>query len=158
MLATTKALCLLALCLAADGVYSLATPGTLSNPPKYLAAAAQAQKRRNDALNAFMPLPAIDQTTLGNDVRPFLTKTTLLTKEELKIIKSDAPTLVNRMRKRELSSVEVTTAFCKATVIAQNLVGIWTRECLDWLLTECGDELRDRGAFRRGAPTSKIPR
>ncbi|KAI1939307.1 Sterol 3-beta-glucosyltransferase [Ophidiomyces ophidiicola] len=126
MLATTKALCLLALCLAADGVYSLATPGTPSNPPKYLAAAAQAQKRRNDALNAFMPLPAIDQTTLGNDVRPFLTKTTLLTKEELKIIKSDAPTLVNRMRKRELSSVEVTTAFCKATVIAQNLTNCVT--------------------------------
>ncbi|EEP81956.1 hypothetical protein UREG_06821 [Uncinocarpus reesii 1704] len=131
MLGKTKTLCLLAICLLADSAQSLATPPNLNNleprqEPRYKAVAAIAQKRRNDALNAFMPMPAVNQTELGNDVRPYLLTSGLLSKDEIKIIKLDAKALVRKMRNQALTSVQVTTAFCKATVIAQNLTNCVT--------------------------------
>lgn len=127
MFGQTKALCLMALCLVTSGVHSLATPPAEKHievraEPRYKAVAAAAQKRRQDALDAFMTLPTINESALGNDLRPYLLNSGLLTAAEVRIIKTDAYNLVRRMVNRTLTSVEVTTAFCKATVIAQNLV------------------------------------
>ena len=47
----------------------------------------------------------------------------ILSEVELEITeKYDAPTLVEKMRSKELSAVAVTTAFCKRAAVAQQLV------------------------------------
>ncbi|EER23269.1 acetamidase, putative [Coccidioides posadasii C735 delta SOWgp] len=138
MLGKTKTLCILALCLLFDGTQSLTTPRHESHleprtttEPKYKAVAAAAQKRRDDALNAFLPLPALNMTGIGNDLRPVLLNSGVLTKSEIRIVQSDAATLVRKMIRGNLTSQEVTTAFCKATVIAQNLTNCVTEVLFD---------------------------
>ena len=47
----------------------------------------------------------------------------ILSEAELEVTeKYDAPTLVEKMRSKELSAVAVTTAFCKRAAVAQQLV------------------------------------
>ena len=81
-----------------------------------------AQKRRDDALNAFFSVPDIKEEDLPQDLRPFPASSGLLSAEELAIIHSDAETLIAQIRERKLTSVAATMAFCKAAVIAQKLV------------------------------------
>lgn len=81
-----------------------------------------AQKRRDDLLSAFFPIPDIAEDSLPQDLRSYPKTSGLLTQEELDIVDTDAETLLQKIRDRKLTSVEVTKAFCKASVIAQKLV------------------------------------
>lgn len=83
-----------------------------------------ARKRRDDALAAFWSIPDVKEDELPRDLRSYPQTSGLLTAEELEIINSDASVLLEKLRTRKLSSVTITTAFCRATVIAQKLVCI----------------------------------
>ncbi|EEH05571.1 acetamidase [Histoplasma capsulatum G186AR] len=84
------------------------------------------QKRRNDSLSAFFPLTDIAEDSLPQDLRSFPKTSGLLSPEELEIVDSDAETLLQKIRERKLTSVDVTNAFCRATVIAQKLTNCVT--------------------------------
>lgn len=89
----------------------------------YKEVSAIAQKRRDDALDAFWTIPEVKEDELPNDLRGFPKTSGLLSAQELEIVNTDAPTLLQQIKERKLSSVTITTAFCKAAVIAQKLVG-----------------------------------
>lgn len=88
----------------------------------YKQTSATAQKRRDDALNAFFPVPDIKDEDLPQDLRSYPSSSGLLSAQELEIINSDAATLLKQIKERRLTSVAATTAFCKAAAIAQKLV------------------------------------
>jgi amidase len=90
--------------------------------PMYQKIAAIAQKRRDDALNAYFPIPDIADEDLPLDLRSYPRTSGLLSAEELDIINSDAGTLLQQMKDRKLTAFAVTSAFCKAAAIAQKLV------------------------------------
>ncbi|KAK2810984.1 hypothetical protein FQN50_002577 [Emmonsiellopsis sp. PD_5] len=92
----------------------------------YREASAVAQKRRDDALSAFFPIPEIDEDSLPNDLRSYPQTSGLLTPEEVEIVNSDAETLLKKIKERTLTSVQATTAFCKAAAIAQKLTNCVT--------------------------------
>ncbi|EQL34858.1 amidase [Blastomyces gilchristii SLH14081] len=85
-----------------------------------------ARKRRDDLLAAFFPIPDIVEETLPQDLRSYPKTSGLLSPEELDIIDTDSETLLQKIRDRKLTSVDVTKAFCKATVIAQKLTNCVT--------------------------------
>lgn len=91
---------------------------------KYQEIAAVAQKRRDDLLAASCPLPDFEEGSLPQDLREFIKTPGLFTPEELTIIKSNADTILRKIREREWTSVEVTKAFCKSSAVAQKLVGL----------------------------------
>ncbi|PWN32990.1 amidase [Meira miltonrushii] len=69
----------------------------------------------------------LDEKVVSNapkDVTAIIGESGLLTEEEIAITeKYDAPTLVKQMIEGKLTSVDVTTAFCKRAVIAHQLTG-----------------------------------
>ncbi|OAX79679.1 hypothetical protein ACJ72_05997 [Emergomyces africanus] len=85
-----------------------------------------AQKRRDDALSAFFPIPDITEDDLPRDLRLYPKTSGLLSTAELDIVDTDAETLLQKIKDRKLTSVEVTKAFCKASVIAQKLTNCVT--------------------------------
>ncbi|OJD12229.1 hypothetical protein AJ78_07134 [Emergomyces pasteurianus Ep9510] len=85
-----------------------------------------ARKRRDDALSAFLPIPDIAEDGLPRDLRSYPKTSGLLTTEELDIVDTDAETLLQKIKDRKLTSVEVAKAFCKASVIAQKLTNCVT--------------------------------
>ncbi|KAM5438184.1 putative amidase [Microsporum canis] len=92
----------------------------------YKEISAIAQKRRDDAIAAFWSIPDIKEDELPRDLRSYPRTSGLLTDEELAIVNTDATVLLEQIRERKLSSVTITTAFCKATVIAQKLTNCVT--------------------------------
>ena len=71
----------------------------------------------------------------------------LLTSKELDITSNhDAVDLIKKMANKELSSVEVTTAFCKRAVIAQQVVS--GNDLLETTTLTFTDELLDRNVLR----------
>lgn len=91
---------------------------------KYKEISAVAQKRRDDLLAESYPLPDFEENSLPQDLRAFLKTPGLFTSYELTIIKSDADTILQNIRERKWTSVEVTSAFCKSAAVAQKLVGV----------------------------------
>ena len=89
---------------------------------RYKEVAAIAQKRRDDLLSSAYPLPEFEESSLSQDLRPALKTPGLFTSAELAIIKSDAATILQNVRERRWTSVEVTKAFCKSSAVAQKLV------------------------------------
>lgn len=64
-------------------------------------------------------IPAYDGSMLN-----FPKDSGIMTLEELVVTESSATELVNKMAAGELTSVAVTTAFCKRAALAQQLVGL----------------------------------
>ncbi|ODH22775.1 hypothetical protein ACO22_05464 [Paracoccidioides brasiliensis] len=92
----------------------------------YKEISAIAQKRRDDALSAFFPIPDVEEESLPRDLRSYPKTSGLLTQNELDIVDADAQTLLQKIKERTLTSVDVTKAFCKAAVIAQKLTNCVT--------------------------------
>lgn len=88
----------------------------------YKEESAIALQRRNESISKFFQMPLVKEEDLPLDLRSFRETSGLLSKDELDITNSDAETLLRKIKSQQLSSVEVTKAFCKAAVIAQNLV------------------------------------
>ncbi|KAK2746972.1 hypothetical protein FQN57_002544 [Myotisia sp. PD_48] len=85
-----------------------------------------AQKRRDDAIAKFWAIPDINEAELPNDLRAYPRTSGLLSAEELEITNADTATLLQRIKDGKLTSVVATTAFCKASVIAQKLTNCVT--------------------------------
>lgn len=93
---------------------------------KYKEISAIARKRRDDQLAAAYSLPEIDETRLPKDLRNYQKESGLFLPQELEILDMDAVTIVQKIRDRKLTSVEVTKAFCKAAAVAQKLTNCVT--------------------------------
>ncbi|KAI5284818.1 hypothetical protein KEM54_001050 [Ascosphaera aggregata] len=94
--------------------------------PDYKEESAKAQQRRDDKINAFWQIPEINDDELPNDLRDYPRTSGLLTEEELTIVNTDAVELVEKIRTKELTSLAVTKAFCKASVVAHKLTNCIT--------------------------------
>lgn len=87
--------------------------------------------RRQQEINSSIPSEWLLPTGLLQSKRPLdLVKTCgLLDEREVKIVYSAAVDLLEKMRTREYTAVEVTTAFCKASAVAHQAV------CLPFLFS-----------------------
>lgn len=92
-------------------------------PRDYEDIAADAQKRRSDALTSSYLLPIyVLEGLLPQNVTSVPIDAGLYTQEEVGIIPSQAEDIHLKMRERIWTSLEVTTAFCKAATAAHQLV------------------------------------
>lgn len=90
---------------------------------KYKEIATIALQRREDAIPKDLLLP---KEALGNLPRNLTTvpKTSgHFTTNELEIIETNAEEILSKIKSRTWTSLEVTRAFCKAAIVAQQLVG-----------------------------------
>jgi amidase len=89
----------------------------------YKSIAAEAQKRRDSAISSWYPdLPEIDEADLPNNLTEWAKNSKFYTIEEIEIIESEAEDILQKIRDRIWTSLEVTKAFCKASALAQKLV------------------------------------
>ena len=87
----------------------------------YKEIAAIALKRREAAIPKEYLLPETALSQLPQNLTTLI-REGHFTAEELVIIESDAEDILLKIRSREWTSLEVTKAFCKASIVAQQLV------------------------------------
>lgn len=73
-------------------------------------------------LASFYDSWSIEEGNLPNDLTDYSFKSGLYTTEEVEILQSEAEDILQKIRDRIWTSIEVTEAFMKATAIAQQLV------------------------------------
>ena len=88
--------------------------------------AAIAQKRRATNIAAYYKIDDIDITDLPNNLTKSSLESGLYTTDELEIIRSEAEDILEKIRDRIWTSLEVAKAFCKASAIAQALTNCVT--------------------------------
>jgi amidase len=88
----------------------------------YKEIAAIALKRREDAIPKELLLPEGSLRNLPRNLTTVPRSSGHFTNEELEIIETDAEEILVKIREKTWTSVEVTKAFCKAAVVAQQLV------------------------------------
>lgn len=81
-----------------------------------------ARKRRDAVLASFYPVQSVDESTLPNNLTAYSLKSGYYTTDEIEIIESEAEDILQKIREKIWTSVEVTKAFCKAAALAQSLV------------------------------------
>lgn len=92
-------------------------------PHDYRSIAAIAQARRAASIPTQYLLPSSQLEQLPQNLT-FLTKTSgHFSHAEIEIIHSEAEVILQKIRERIWTSLEVTEAFCKAATVAQQLVG-----------------------------------
>jgi amidase len=89
----------------------------------YQEIASIARQRRDTLLASYYDLWPIEEETLPNDLTTFSFRSRLYTTEEVEILQSEAEDILQKIRDRIWTSLEVTEAFMKAAAIAQHLVG-----------------------------------
>jgi amidase len=77
--------------------------------------------------------------------------------EEIEIIESNAEDILLKIKEKIWTSLEVTKAFCKAAVVAQQLVRLFCPSIFETLLTWKVDELLDRDPLPRSPSTCQVP-
>ena len=117
--------------------------------------AAIARNRRDTNIAAYYQMKPVDESRLPNNLTKYSLESGLYTTDELEIIQCEVEDILEKIRDRVWTSLEVAKAFCKAAVVAQSLVSysIPTRNLPAHSRI---DELRDRGTLRRSRRTSKI--
>lgn len=95
----------------------------LSTDQHYKEIATIAQKRRTDALPKEYLLPEEILKSLPRNVTNVPKPSGHFTNEELEIMETSAENILQKIRERIWTSVEVTKAFSKAAVVAHQLVG-----------------------------------
>lgn len=83
-----------------------------------------ARRRRDAQLASFYDTSSIDQTNLPNDLTAFTLQAGLYTTDEVEIIQSEAEDILQKVRERIWTSLEVTEAFMKAAAVAQEMVSL----------------------------------
>ncbi len=83
-----------------------------------------ARQRRDAVLASFYDLPSFDEANLPNDLTAFIFKSGLYAIEEAEILQSEAEDILQKIRDRIWTSIEVTEAFMKAAALAQRLVSL----------------------------------
>lgn len=81
-----------------------------------------AQKRRDAVLSSYYSLQKVEESQLPNNLTQYSLKSGYYTTNEIEIIESEAEDILQKIRDRIWTSLEVTKAFCKAAALAQNLV------------------------------------
>ena len=81
-----------------------------------------ARKRRDAVLSSFHAVPRVDESNLPNDLTSYSLRSGYYTTDEVEIIESEAEDILQKIRDRIWTSLEVTKAFCKAAALAQELV------------------------------------
>ena len=81
-----------------------------------------ARKRRDAVISSFHTVPKVDESTLPNDLTSYSFKCGYYSPKETEIIESEAKDILQKIRDRKWTSLEVTKAFCKAAALAQELV------------------------------------
>ena len=92
----------------------------------YKEISAIAQKRRAASLEAYYQLPTVDVESLPNNLTAHAFQTDYYTNSEKQIIQTDAVSIVNNIRGKTWTAVEVTKAFCKASALAQSMLNCLT--------------------------------
>jgi amidase len=87
-----------------------------------------ARQRRDAALISFYDLPSIDQTNLPNDLTAFTLQSGIYGADEVEILQSEAEDILQKVRDRIWTSLEVTEAFMKAAAVAQKMVSLTARQ------------------------------
>jgi amidase len=85
-----------------------------------------AQKRRATNIAAYFATPPVDESDLPNNLTEYSLKSGYYTIPELEIIHSEAEDILQKIRDRIWTSLEVTQAFCKAAAYAQSLTNCVT--------------------------------
>jgi amidase len=88
----------------------------------YKEISAIARKRRDAVLSSFYTVPKVEESKLPNDLTSYSIKSGYYTTYEIEIIESEAEDILQKIRDRIWTSLEVITAFCKAAALAQELV------------------------------------
>ena len=81
-----------------------------------------ALKRREAAIPREYLLPEAALTNLPRNLTTVPRSSGHFTTAELEIIESDAENILTKIKERRWTSLEVTKAFCKSAVVAQQLV------------------------------------
>lgn len=84
--------------------------------------AAVALNRRAANISAYFQTPPLEESTLPNNLTQYSLKSGFYTTEELEIIQCEAEDILEKIRDRIWTSLEVVKAFCKASALAQALV------------------------------------
>jgi len=89
----------------------------------YKEASAIACKRRAANIAAFYKTPSWDDAQLPQNLTEYALQSGYYTTEELEIIQTEAKDLLEKIAHKRWTSLKVTQAFCKASALAQELVG-----------------------------------
>ena len=92
----------------------------------YRDVSAIARKRRAANINSFYQSPKADPASLPNDLTDYALKSGYYNAHELEIIQSEAPTILQNIKTRQWTAMEVAKAFCKASAFAQELTNCLT--------------------------------
>ena len=90
----------------------------------YVEVARIAKARRDKSLQAFFPVPSINEESLPRNLVDYPIDAKLLSTDEVEITRSTAEDILQKIHHRIWTSVEVTKAFCRAAAVAQALVGL----------------------------------
>lgn len=115
-----------------------------------------ALKRRQDAIPKEYLLAESLLQDVPRDLSSIPPSSQHFTTSELDIIESSAAALLQRLHSRDLTSVEVTKAFCKASAVAQQLVRAILYHLDDTLMIRV-DKLSYRNSILRSTSKSKVP-
>ena len=88
----------------------------------YKEISAIARKRRDAALSSFYTVPKAEESKLPNNLTSYSAKCGYYTPHEIEIIGSEAEDILQKVRDRIWTSLEVIKAFCKAAALAQEFV------------------------------------
>jgi amidase len=92
----------------------------------YKEASATARKRRAANIAAYYQTPGWKEEDLPNNLTEHALKSGYYTKDELIIIESEADVILDKIKTRAWTSLEVAKAFCKASALAQELTNCLT--------------------------------
>jgi amidase len=81
-----------------------------------------ARQRRDAALASFHEPLSIKESDLPNDLTAFVFNSRCYTTDEVEILQSEAEDILQKIRDKIWTTVEVAKAFMKAAAIAQQLV------------------------------------
>jgi amidase len=88
----------------------------------YEQASAIARKRRAASIAAFYTTPSWPESELPANLTDFALKSGYYTADELAIVQSEAEVILDKIKTRAWTSLDVAKAFCKASALAQELV------------------------------------
>lgn len=88
----------------------------------YKEISAIARKRRDALLASFHTFPEVAEAKLPQNLTTYPKSSGLFSSEEIEIIESQAEDIIQKIRDKIWTSLEVTKAFCKSAALAQQLV------------------------------------
>lgn len=88
----------------------------------YKEASAIARKRRAASIAAFYKPPSWPEAELPSNLTGFALNSGYYTADELEIVQSEADVILEKVKTRTWTSLEVAKAFSKASALAQELV------------------------------------